>query len=192
MNKEAKRLLMVVWNETELENTTYLKYLGVTLDKLQQPTDEISNFQVGRKSKYYPNDSFSMQLLYDWVCSSSLGKITPCQKPGPRTKLGMTISRKMPKANQCWILVFVFGNSLSCYQKRCMLLLFAFQSMFISIWVSRLQIAEFLDSVSRVSWANEEMLDIMRRCAAVCTDVEVGILLDSALVRAQESTISRS
>ena len=40
--------------------------------------------------------------------------------------------------------------------------------------------------------ANEEMLDIMRRRAAVGTDVEVCILLDSALVRAQESTISGS
>ena len=30
-----------------------------------------------------------------------------------------------------------------------LLLLFAFQSMFISIWVSRLEIAEFLDSVRR-------------------------------------------
>ena len=32
---------------------------------------------------------------------------------------------------------------------RCLLLLFAFQSMFISIWVSRLEIAEFPDSVRR-------------------------------------------
>ena len=31
----------------------------------------------------------------------------------------------------------------------CLLLLFAFQSMFISIWVSRLEIAEFPDSVRR-------------------------------------------
>ena len=45
---------------------------------------------------------------------------------------------------------------------------------------------------SRVSRANEEMLDIMRRRAAVGTDVEVCILLDYALVRAQESTISGS
>ena len=69
--------------------------------------------------------------------------------------------------------------------------LVAFQSMFISIWVSRLEIDEFPDcQCSRVSRANEEMLDIMRRRAAVCTDVEACILLDSALVRAQESTIS--
>ena len=78
-----------------------------------------------------------------------------------------------------------------------LLLLFAFQSMFISIWVSHLEIAEFPVSVrryqcSRGSRANKEMLDIMRRRAAVGTDVEVCILLDSALVRAQESTISRS
>ena len=73
-NKEANRS-QKVRNETELENTAYPKYLGVTLDRSlcykkihtewendggypQQPTDEISNFQVGRKSKYYQNDSF--------------------------------------------------------------------------------------------------------------------------------------
>ena len=46
----------------------------------------------------------------------------------------------------------------------------------------------------RVSYsrANEEMLDIMRRRAAVGTDVEACIPLDSAPVRAQESTISGS
>ena len=32
-NKEAKRSLKVVWNKTELENTTHPKYLGVTLDR---------------------------------------------------------------------------------------------------------------------------------------------------------------
>ena len=43
-----------------------------------------------------------------------------------------------------------------------------------------------------MSPANEEMFDIVRRRAAVCTDVEDCILLDSALVGAQESTISGS
>ena len=38
----------------------------------------------------------------------------------------------------------------------------------------------------------EEMLDIMWRRAAVCTDVAACILLDSALVGAQESTLSGS
>ena len=37
---------------------------------------------------------------------------------------------------------------------------------------------------------NEEMFDIMWRRAAVCTDVEACILIDSAIVRAHESTIS--
>ena len=32
-NKEANRSLKVVWNETELENAAYPKYLGVTLDR---------------------------------------------------------------------------------------------------------------------------------------------------------------
>ena len=84
-------------------------------------------------------------------------------------------------------------------------LFFAFQSMFISILVSRLEIAEFPDKASVgllhksngfivVGWgrANEEMLDIMWRCAAVSTDVEACILPDSALVGIQESTISGS
>ena len=85
-----------------------------------------------------------------------------------------------------------------------LLLLFAFESMFISILVSRLKIAEFPDSIrrsapyvwwyqcSRVNRANEEMLDIMRCHAAVWTDVGACILLDSALVKAQESTMSGS
>ena len=55
-NKEAKRSLKVVWNKTELENTTHPKYLGVT--------DEISRFQVGSKSKCYPNNSYCIELLY--------------------------------------------------------------------------------------------------------------------------------
>ena len=85
-----------------------------------------------------------------------------------------------------------------------LLLLFAFQSMFISIRVSRLEIVEFPDSVrlsapyvwryhcSRVSRENEEMIDIMWRRATVCTDVEAFILLDSSLGCAQETTISGS
>ena len=32
-SKEVKRSLKVVWNKTELENTTYPKYRGVTLDR---------------------------------------------------------------------------------------------------------------------------------------------------------------
>ena len=79
-NKVANRSLKVVWNETEIENTTHPKYLDVTLDKsfsykhhiqneneggyLQQPTEEISNFPVGSKSNYYQKDMFSIDLLY--------------------------------------------------------------------------------------------------------------------------------
>ena len=43
MNKEAKRLLKVVWNKTELENTTYLIYLGVTLDRSLSYKQHIRN-----------------------------------------------------------------------------------------------------------------------------------------------------
>ena len=38
---------------------------------------------MGSKSKYYPNNSFSIELLYGRVCSSSFGKLSPCQEPGP-------------------------------------------------------------------------------------------------------------
>lgn len=32
-NKEAKRKLKIIWEDVEIENTEYLKYLGVTLDR---------------------------------------------------------------------------------------------------------------------------------------------------------------
>ena len=76
---------------------------------------------------------------------------------------------------------------------RSTMLLFAFQSMFILICVSRLEIVEFPDSVrrsapinltvslGRVGRENEEMLD-MCRDAAVCTDVEACIFLNFVCV----------
>jgi len=32
-NKEAKRKLRIIWEDVEIENTEYSKYLGVTLDQ---------------------------------------------------------------------------------------------------------------------------------------------------------------
>jgi hypothetical protein len=32
-NKEAKRKLRIIWEDVEIENTEYPKYLGVTLDR---------------------------------------------------------------------------------------------------------------------------------------------------------------
>ena len=43
-----------------------------------------------------------------------------------------------------------------------------------------------------MSWAIEEMLNIVWCLAAVGADVEANILTDSALVGAEESTMSRS
>ena len=117
-NKEAKRSLKVVWNKTQLENTTHPKYPGVTLDRSLSYKQHIqntkmnvatrnnlltktSNFQVGSKSKYYPNNSFTIELLYGQVCSSSLGKLSPCQEPGPRTKPNMLVSHRRLKAYKC-------------------------------------------------------------------------------------------
>ena len=59
---------------------------------LQQPTDKISKFQLGSKSKYYQNSSFGIELLYGSVCSTSLCKLTSCQEPGSRTKPSMPIT----------------------------------------------------------------------------------------------------
>ena len=45
-NKEAKRSLKVVWNKTELENTTHPKYLGVTLDRSLSYKQHIRNTKM--------------------------------------------------------------------------------------------------------------------------------------------------
>ena len=45
-NKEAKRSLKVVWNKTELENTTHPKYLGVTLDRSLSYKQHIQNTKM--------------------------------------------------------------------------------------------------------------------------------------------------
>ena len=55
-----------------------------------------------------------------------------------------------------------------------------------------LAIKQLLCHCARVGRENEEMPDTMWCQTAVCTDVETCILLDSALVGAQESTISGS
>ena len=45
-NKEAKRSLKVVWNKTELGNTTHPKYLGVTLDRSLSYKQHIRNTKM--------------------------------------------------------------------------------------------------------------------------------------------------
>ena len=45
-NKDAKRSLKVVWNKTELENTTHLKYPGVTLDRSLSYKQHIQNTKM--------------------------------------------------------------------------------------------------------------------------------------------------
>ena len=46
MNKDGKRSLKVVWNKTELENTTHPKYLGVTLDESLSYKQHIRNTKM--------------------------------------------------------------------------------------------------------------------------------------------------
>ena len=71
--------------------------------------------------------------------------------------------------------------------------------MFISIWVSRLEIAEFPDSVRRYRLHKSDLLIVVgwagktKRCLTSCGVVpqsEACIFLDSALLGAHESTIS--
>ena len=45
-NKDAKRSLKVVWNKTELENTTHPKYPGVTLDRSFSCKQHIQNTKM--------------------------------------------------------------------------------------------------------------------------------------------------
>ena len=45
-NKDAKRSLKVVWNKTELENTTHPKYPGVTLDGSLSYKQHIQNTKM--------------------------------------------------------------------------------------------------------------------------------------------------
>ena len=45
-NKDAKRSLKVVWNKTELENTTHPKYPGVTLDRSFSYKQHIQNTKM--------------------------------------------------------------------------------------------------------------------------------------------------
>ena len=45
-NKEAKRSLKMVWNKSELENTTHPKYLDVTLDMSLSYKQHIQNTKM--------------------------------------------------------------------------------------------------------------------------------------------------
>ena len=45
-NKVDKRSMKVVWNKTELENTTHLKYLGFTLDMSLSYKQHIQNTKM--------------------------------------------------------------------------------------------------------------------------------------------------
>ena len=45
-NKEAKRMLKVKWNRTDLENIPHPKYLGVTLDRTLSYTQHIHNTKM--------------------------------------------------------------------------------------------------------------------------------------------------
>ena len=124
-NKEAKRSLKVVWNKTELENTTHPKHIGVTLDRSLSYKQHIRNTKMKVATR---NNLLTKLATSKWGANPStirttalaLTYSTPCQEPGPRTKSGMPVRHRMPKAYQRWRLVFVIGNSPSCYQKRYM------------------------------------------------------------------------
>ena len=45
-NKQAKRSLKITWNNSDLENTAYPKYLGVTLDRTLIDKEHIQNTKM--------------------------------------------------------------------------------------------------------------------------------------------------
>ena len=80
-NKDVKRSLKVVWNKTEIENTTHPKYPGVTLDRSLGYKQHIQNTKMKVATRnnlltklvtskweanpsticIYPNNSFSIE-----------------------------------------------------------------------------------------------------------------------------------
>ena len=125
-NKEEHRSLKVMWNETELENTAYLKYLGVTLDRspcYQKTHTEHENeggYPQQLTSRWGENPSTIRMTTLALRYSMAEYAATVWARSGPRTKPSMPISHRMSKANQRGGLVFAIGNSPSCNQKLCM------------------------------------------------------------------------
>ena len=62
-NKDAKRSLKVVWNKTELENTTHPKYPGVTLDRSLSYKQHIQNTKMKVATR---NNLLTIQVTSKW------------------------------------------------------------------------------------------------------------------------------
>ena len=72
-NKEAKRSLKVVWNKTELENTTHPKYLGVTLDRWLSYKQHIQNTKMKVATR---NDILTTLATSKWGANPSTIRTT--------------------------------------------------------------------------------------------------------------------
>ena len=72
-NREAKRTLEVKWNNTDLENTPHLKYLGVTLDRTLSYKQHIHN----TKKKVAAQNNLMKKLSNSkWGCNTSTIRTT--------------------------------------------------------------------------------------------------------------------
>ena len=72
-NKDAKRSLKVVWNKTELENTTHPKYLGVTLDSSLSYKQHIRNTKMKVATR---NNLLTKQATSKWGANPSTIRTT--------------------------------------------------------------------------------------------------------------------
>ena len=134
-NKEAKRSLKVVWNETELENTTHPKYIGLTLDRSLSYKHHIQNSKMKVATR---NNLLTKLATSKWGANPSTIRTTalalsystaehaaPVWARSPHAKnLDSEQNRACRSVTGCLKptnrLVFVMGNNPSCHQKRCM------------------------------------------------------------------------
>ena len=72
-NREAKRTLEVKWNDTDLDNTPYLKYLGVTLDRTLSYKKHIHNTKMKVATR---NNRLKKLSNSKWSCNASTIRTT--------------------------------------------------------------------------------------------------------------------
>ena len=135
-NKEAKKSLKVVWNKTELENTTHPKHLDVTLDRSLSNKQHIRNTKMNvatrnnlltklATSKWGANPSTFQTIalaLSDfaaeyativWARSAYAKNLDPELNQACRSVTGCLKPTNIED-------LYLIGNSPSCYQKRCL------------------------------------------------------------------------
>ena len=136
-NKEAKRSLKVVWNKTELENTSHPKYIGGTLDRTLCYKQHIHNTKMKvatrnnllRKlsnSKWGANANTirtTLALSYSVAdyASPVWARLPHTQKLNTELNSACrAVTHRMPETNQCRRSVFASWNCATRHPERCM------------------------------------------------------------------------